>query len=89
MPDKKKKNEVIILTEYCKGCGLCIEVCPEGKLYMLETPNRDGVMTAAVREEADCTACLRCATMCPDAAIEVRQAGVAGEEIAAEAGKKG
>jgi formate hydrogenlyase subunit 6/NADH:ubiquinone oxidoreductase subunit I len=32
---------------------------------------------AAVGPEADCTGCLQCATICPDAAIEVRRAKTA------------
>ncbi len=39
-------------------------------------PNKQGIQTAAVHEDVDCTGCLQCATMCPDAAIEVTQVDV-------------
>ena len=65
------KFEVKILRRYCKGCGLCVEVCTEGKLYIDARPDKRGVQPAAVSGDADCTGCLRCATICPDAAIEV------------------
>ncbi len=63
--------EAVILERFCKGCGLCVEFCPQGKLYLRQRPNREGIQPAAVREEVECTGCLRCAAMCPDAAIEI------------------
>ncbi len=63
--------EVKVLTRFCKGCGLCVEVCEQGTLYIERTPNQYGVQPAAVHPGRDCTGCLKCATMCPDAAIEI------------------
>ena len=71
MPDKRRNIEVSILTRYCKGCGLCVDVCPQGVLFLAEKPNRHGIMPAAVCEERDCSGCLKCVAVCPDAAIEV------------------
>ncbi len=65
--------EVVVLERFCKGCGLCVEFCERGKLFIRRMPNRQGVQTAAVREEADCSGCARCATICPDAAIELHR----------------
>jgi len=62
---------VRVLEQYCKGCGLCVEACPKNVLCLSERINRRGVHLVVVREEADCTACLNCAVMCPDAALEV------------------
>lgn len=67
----EKNFRVKILTRFCKGCGLCVEVCEQGKFYIERTPNQYGVQPAALRPEQDCTGCLKCATMCPDAAIEI------------------
>ena len=39
-------------------------------------PNKHGIQTAAVREGDDCTGCLQCATICPDAALEVTELDV-------------
>jgi len=63
--------EVVVLDEFCKGCGLCVEFCTEGKLYIQQTPNKQGIQTAAVHSEIDCTGCRKCAIICPDAAIEI------------------
>jgi len=63
--------EIRILLQYCKGCALCVEACGEGKLYINPRPDRRGVQKVVARDEVDCTGCLKCATICPDAAIEV------------------
>jgi len=72
-----KRFEVRLLLGYCKGCGLCVEVCDQGKLYISPRPDKQGVLKAAVAEEVDCTGCLKCATICPDAAIEIYRAAEA------------
>ena len=63
--------EVRILREYCKGCGLCVAVCPVKCLRMRDEVGDDGVQPAEVVEDIDCTGCAQCYTVCPDAAIEV------------------
>jgi len=63
--------EVRILTEYCKGCGLCVAVCPTEKLVISRTLSPLGVYPAAVRSEVECKLCFNCTVMCPDAAIEI------------------
>ena len=63
--------EVRILERYCKGCGLCVEECPLDKLFVPSAPNEDGRRVIEVRESPDCSGCLKCATICPDAAIEI------------------
>jgi 2-oxoglutarate ferredoxin oxidoreductase subunit delta len=78
MPDRnsgKKVFRVEVLTEYCKGCGLCIEVCREGKLVRDERPNAMGLVQVHVDPDAACTGCKRCALVCPDAAIEIFRSG--------------
>ncbi|MGD2173765.1 MAG: 4Fe-4S dicluster domain-containing protein [Candidatus Brocadiaceae bacterium] len=66
-----KQFEVRILTSFCKGCGLCVEFCDQGKLYIRQKPNKKGIQTAAARPDVPCTGCMRCALMCPDAAVEI------------------
>ena len=70
-----RKCEVVVLEDFCKGCGLCIEFCEQGKLSLRHKPDRRGIRVAEVRAEADCTGCLQSATMCPDAAIQITRAG--------------
>jgi len=65
---------VRILTQYCKGCGLCVSVCPAGVLALADEVNKDGIRVATVRQPAQCKGCGRCYLMCPDAAVEVEAA---------------
>ena len=74
---RDRKFEVVVLEHFCKGCGLCVEHCKQGKLYMVQRPNKRGIQIAGVRPDADCTGCLQCATICPDAALEITRLGAA------------
>jgi 2-oxoglutarate ferredoxin oxidoreductase subunit delta len=57
----------------CKGCALCIPVCPKGLMRLSgERFNARGVHPAELADpEGACTGCQLCATMCPEAAISV------------------
>ena len=55
----------------CKGCGLCVEVCPEKILRLAESFNSQGQHYSECFAEERCTACTSCAIMCPDSAIRV------------------
>ena len=67
-------NYVIIDRERCKGCQICIEVCPENPA-LEEKINGHGYHPAQMKPEnrEKCTGCAFCAIMCPDAAIEVER----------------
>jgi 2-oxoglutarate ferredoxin oxidoreductase subunit delta len=64
--------KVEFLEERCKGCGLCIAVCPR-KIIALdqESLNCIGFHPAGVKEMDKCTGCTICAVTCPDNVIEV------------------
>ncbi len=57
----------------CKGCGLCIEACPEHIIEFAEVFNQRGVRPARLMHDAlaQCSACGNCAVACPDSAVEV------------------
>jgi len=58
----------------CKGCGLCVEVCPKKIVKMAtERINAKGFHPATVEEQDKCIGCAFCATMCPDVVIEVER----------------
>jgi len=63
--------QIRILTEYCKGCALCVAVCPKGCLEMSEDLTEIGVRPARMKEGSECSGCTLCYQVCPDAAIEV------------------
>ena len=78
MTKKKTKGRITIDRELCKGCYLCISVCPNQAIAVSETLNQKGYYPAEFLEAEDknpdkskCTGCANCALICPDIAIEV------------------
>jgi len=63
---------IIIETNKCKGCSLCVTACPK-KLITLNAGkvNAIGYNPAEVVDSSNCTGCTLCAVMCPDCAIQV------------------
>ena len=55
----------------CKGCGLCLEVCPKKILAFNSYINASGYHPAACTDQAACLGCAMCARACPDLVIEV------------------
>lgn len=64
-------NKIEVNTRLCKGCYLCIEVCKNKNIEMAEHNNGSQYLCVFQIEGAKCTACARCARICPEAAIEV------------------
>ncbi len=59
----------------CKGCGLCINVCPMKIIKFSEILNEKGYHPATITEEAmtKCIGCASCGKMCPDCVITVEK----------------
>ena len=53
----------------CKGCGLCISVCPKKVYEISKEVNQKGFTVVAAVRESDCIKCRRCEITCPDLAI--------------------
>jgi len=76
MAKKEKTGRITIDRELCKGCQLCISVCPKHLIVVSDRLNQKGYYPAEfteneTTEDRQCTACAMCATICPDLAIEV------------------
>ena len=65
------KGRIVIDEERCKGCKLCVSVCPQGILVILSRFNERGYMPAEVTNMEKCTGCSMCAIICPDVCITV------------------
>ncbi len=56
----------------CKGCVLCVGVCPHTLIKQGREINDHGYQYVILDDEEDrCTGCTVCAVMCPDICIEV------------------
>ena len=58
-------SEPVLINEaWCKGCVICVDICPTQVLEMHKGK-------AVVARPDDCTGCLLCELHCPDLAIKV------------------
>ncbi|MEW6456738.1 MAG: 4Fe-4S dicluster domain-containing protein [Acidobacteriota bacterium] len=67
----KKKHSVVIIEDLCKGCDICINVCPTGVLLLVDDEKNINGVIAKVDAPEYCTGCLLCELRCPDFAIVV------------------
>ena len=68
---KTLRGDLIILPEMCKGCGFCIEFCPQHVLEFSGELNSRGYVSPQLKSEGTCTTCAFCQWICPDLAIYV------------------
>jgi len=69
---KLPRGKVIIIKDRCKGCGFCIEFCPQGVLVQSEEFNALGYHPPKLVEEPPfkvCINCSFCTSICPEFAI--------------------
>jgi 2-oxoglutarate ferredoxin oxidoreductase subunit delta len=66
----KTNGTVEIATDLCKGCGLCVLVCPENVLKMTEQLNAKGWPIVALVADG-CTGCTFCGVACPDGVFTI------------------
>lgn len=56
----------------CKGCGLCVAVCPQHILQLAAGRfNVKGYAPVEVTDPKACTGCTMCAIVCPDVVFTV------------------
>jgi len=60
---REKDIPVEVFASWCKGCGICVAVCPKGVLALAP----DGKCYARCPEK--CISCGTCDVHCPDFAI--------------------
>ncbi|PID67750.1 MAG: ferredoxin [Flavobacteriia bacterium] len=69
----KVRGAVVIDTEACKGCNLCVVACPTHVLSLNKAVNDKGFNPAYPSDHDACTGCKACALVCPDMCITVYQ----------------
>jgi indolepyruvate ferredoxin oxidoreductase beta subunit len=61
------RNELEITPQWCKGCDICVRMCPEKCLELTEE------QTVIIAQPEKCTGCRICEWLCPDFAIKLHK----------------
>jgi len=71
VPGRAQMYAVDVVEAWCKGCDICVRICPEDCLRL------DAAGIARLVDGQACTGCRLCEQLCPDFAIAVRPVEVA------------
>lgn len=58
----------------CKGCGLCVAVCPKKVLQISDEINAKGYFPIYQAHPENCIFCSTCCIMCPEVALTITEA---------------
>jgi len=64
-----KNNSLKVIREYCKGCGLCVDICPTGTLQLEDNIESKFGISVKIDAIEYCIGCKMCENRCPDFAI--------------------
>ena len=64
------KGTIIIDTQRCKGCSVCVQNCPNQCIRLSKSVNGKGYRYAELAAD-NCIGCESCAIVCPDSVISV------------------
>jgi 2-oxoglutarate ferredoxin oxidoreductase subunit delta len=67
----KIKGQILVNTNRCKGCQLCIDACAKGVIALANKVNVSGYPYIEAVNPDDCIGCASCAIVCPDGCITV------------------
>ncbi|MDR2859640.1 MAG: 4Fe-4S binding protein [Mediterranea sp.] len=67
----KIKGAIVVDTNRCKGCNLCVVACPLKIISLAKEVNVKGYNYAYQASEDTCNGCSSCAIVCPDGCISV------------------
>lgn len=67
----KIRGTIVVDTERCKGCRVCVVTCPTKTIDLGREVNSKGYNYMQMVNPDTCTGCTNCATVCPDSCITV------------------
>lgn len=73
----KVKGAVVVDNEGCKGCGVCVETCPQEVLALNKEVNSRGYHYSYMENAEACTGCSNCGVVCPDTCLTIYRVKVA------------
>ena len=75
----KVKGAIVVDTNRCKGCSLCVQACPKDVILLAKQVNDHGYPYVEVAHPDDCIGCASCGIVCPDGCITVYRTKVGKE----------
>lgn len=70
-----RSRKIVVSEELCKGCGICIALCPLKVLGKSHKLSSRGVYPPMPISNNRCTGCRICEHYCPDFAVYVVREG--------------
>lgn len=87
--EAKDKDIVIIIDrDMCKGCDICVRVCKQEGLKLVDAADKWEGAVVEVLDPDRCNFCRLCEVQCPDFAIRVLRKAEEAEITLAESTKK-
>lgn len=71
----KPAYSVFLDPSLCKGCQICIEVCPKRVFEKTDKISKRAYPIIKAARPSECIGCLECEMLCPDIAITVEKNG--------------
>jgi len=68
---KRSVAKIKLNQKWCKGCGLCIEICPKNVYDRESKVSAKGFREIIIKNPDDCNQCQLCELLCPDLAITI------------------
>lgn len=62
-----------LVEKYCKGCGFCIEICPNDVLTESNRLNKKGYVLPEPQYPEKCIFCKKCELICPEMALSIEK----------------
>ena len=72
----KFRGAIVVDTEHCKGCSLCVVACPTKVIELNPDVNGKGYHSAYMKNPEACIGCASCGLVCPDSVITVYKKNV-------------
>lgn len=64
-------RRIVIDYHYCKGCLICLNVCPSGVFVLSEQAGQSGVLSPEASRPDKCVLCRMCERLCPEMCLSV------------------
>jgi len=68
---KTQNVEISVDKTLCKGCGICLELCPRKVFHWSKELSEKGIHYPIPLDAEKCVKCKLCELLCPDFAIAV------------------